>query len=137
MTSYRELKEKQQQEVNDFPLMFAFGNQQFAEMLEKNNVTIKDIYSIGAGGYVKKTDAPAMNEMFARHKKELAEARKQIKFLKEAFYHEMANHEYCITYDDEEIFSACGVTAEDYRNNEDIRKAWKAAKAAYLQEARL
>ena len=132
--TYRELKDKQQQEVNDFPLMFAFGQKQFDEMLAKNNITPKDIYSIGAGGYVRKTDAPAMSAMFDRHKKELAAAKKQIKFLKEAFIYEMGNHEYCITFDSDEVLAACGITEEDYKNNEDVRKAWKAAKQAYIQE---
>ena len=132
--TYKELTAKHQEEVNSFPLMFAFGRQQFDEMLAKNNVTAKDIYSIGAGGYVRKTDAPAMSAMFSRHKKELTEARKQNKFLTEAFLYEMANHEYCITFDSDEVLAACGITEDDYKNNEGIRKAWKAAKAKYIQE---
>lgn len=130
--TYTELKARQQKEVNAFPFMFAFGQKQFDEMLEKNGVTKSDIYSIGAGGYVRKSDAKAMEEMFTRHKTELAEARKQNKFLKEAFLHEMANHEYCITCDREEVLTACGITEDNYQKNEDIRKAWKEAKKAYI-----
>lgn len=130
--TYTELKAKQQQEVNAFPFMFAFGQQQFDEMLKKNNVSKADIYSIGAGGYIRKTDAKAMEEMFVRHKNELAEAKKQSKFLKEALLHEMSNHEYCITCDREEVLAACGLTESDYQSNEDIRKAWKAAKKDYI-----
>lgn len=132
--TYRELKEKQQQEINDFPFMWAFGQQQFDEMIAKNNVKISDIYSIGSGGYIRKTDAQSMKEMFSRHKKELAAARKQIKFLKEAFLYEMANHEYYLTFDSDVVLAACGVTEEDYQNNEDVRKAWKAAKKEYITE---
>jgi len=130
--TYTELKARQQKEVNEFPFMFAFGQKQFNEMLEKNGVTKSDIYSIGAGGYIRKSDAKAMEEMFARHKSELAEARKQNKFLKQAFLREMANHEYCITYDREEVLAACGITEAEYQKNEDIRKAWKEAKKAYI-----
>ena len=130
--TYNELKNKQQEEANAFPFMFAFGQQQFNEMLEKNGVKTSDIYSIGAGGYIRKTDAEAMRAMFKRHKKELAEARKQNKFLKEAFLHEMANHEYCITCDREEVLNACGIAEAEYNNNADIRKAWKTAKNEYI-----
>jgi hypothetical protein len=132
--SYNELKEKQQQEVNAFPLMFAFGQKQFDEMLEKNNVTAKEIYSIGAGGYVRKTDAQAMSDMFKRHSQELTEARKQNKFLQESFLYEMANHEYCITFDREEVLCACGLTESDYQTNADVRKAWKAARNEYANQ---
>jgi len=134
--TYAELKAKQQQESNDFPFMWAFGQQQFDEMLRKNNVTTKDIYSIGAGGYIRKTDAKAMVEMFNRHKTELAEARKQSKFLREAIINEMSNHEYCITGDREEVLEACGITEADYQNNEDIRSAWKAAEKTYAASVR-
>jgi len=38
MIDYKTLREKQQQEVNEFPLGFAFGNKQFEEMMKKMGV---------------------------------------------------------------------------------------------------
>lgn len=35
MIGYNTLREQQQQEVNNFPLGFAFGNKQFKEMMSK------------------------------------------------------------------------------------------------------
>ena len=74
--SYLELKEKQQKEVNDFPFGFAFSNQQFTEMMQNFGLAPDDykaIYSLGAGTYIRKSDSQAMEEMFARHKKEIKE----------------------------------------------------------------
>ena len=70
---YLKLKEKHQKEVNDFPFGFAFSNEQFKDMMKKFGLKEKDtdkIYSIGAGGYIKKTDAEAMHNMFKRHREE-------------------------------------------------------------------
>ena len=74
---YLELKQKQQKEVNEFPLGFAFSKEQFEEMMEKFGLDKNDtnkIYSIGAGGYVKKSDAEAMDKMFIRHAEERQKA---------------------------------------------------------------
>ena len=71
---YLELKQRQQKEVNDFPFGFAFSNQQFKEMMEKFGLKETDtdkIYSIGAGGYIRKSDSNAFDEMFKRHRKEI------------------------------------------------------------------
>ena len=74
--TYLELKQRQQKEVNEFPFGFAFNNQQFKEMMEKFGLKEKDtdkIYSLGAGSYIRKSDSKAMEEMFARHRKEIEE----------------------------------------------------------------
>lgn len=74
--TYRELKERQQQEVNDFPFIWAFNEKQLAEGMQRlglDPATDKDkLQSIGAGGIIRKTDAEAMREMFDRHRSEAA-----------------------------------------------------------------
>ena len=78
MTKYQEIKAKQEQELNAFPFMWAFSNEQFNAGMKELGLEPTDtdkIFSIGAGGYIRKTDAPAMKEMFARHKAELKAAR--------------------------------------------------------------
>ena len=58
MNKYKELRDRQQAEVNALPLGFAFSNRQFDEMMrgwgldpEKD---LDKIVSIGAGGYIQK-----------------------------------------------------------------------------------
>ena len=118
--TYRELKERQQQEVNDFPFIWAFNEKQLAEGMQRlglDPATDKDqLQSIGAGGIIRKTDAEAMREMFDRHRRELLE---QIAadttgegFIKDMFSTELANHEYSYTMDLGEGIAACGLTVE-------------------------
>lgn len=47
MNRYRELMNKQQEEVNALPLGFAFSNKQFAEMMQGWGLTIEDKSSAG------------------------------------------------------------------------------------------
>lgn len=128
MESYRELRDRQQKEVNEFPLGFAFSNQQFKEMMEKWGLSENDtdkIYSIGAGGYVQRKDSTAMHEMFNRHHKELQDAinadRTGEGFIKQMFKEELENHEFGYTGDYEDTLDALGITWETIRKNEALR----------------
>lgn len=74
MNKYKELRDRQQAEVNALPLGFAFGKSQFDEMMrgwgldpEKD---LDKIVSIGAGGYIQKKDRSLMHETFDRHRRE-------------------------------------------------------------------
>ena len=133
---YLELKQKQQKEVNDFPFGFAFSNQQFKEMMEKFGLKETDtdkIYSIGAGGYIRKSDSNAFDEMFKRHRKEIEDEiekdKKGTGFIYSMFSYELANHEYCITYDIEPTLDALGLTLDEINKKENLlnglRKALK------------
>lgn len=135
--TYAELKQKQQQEVNEFPLGFAFGNDQFSEMMSKwgldcdNKEDLRKIVSIGAGGYVQKKDVPAMEDMFRRHKKELREFRKNKNELKKAILHEMFNIEYEYSHDDEHLLNNLGINLNDFSANEELQKLFKDAEKEY------
>ena len=133
---YLELKQKQQKEVNDFPFGFAFSNQQFKEMMEKFGLKETDtdkIYSIGAGGYIRKSDSDAFDEMFKRHRKEIEDEiekdKKGTGFIYSMVSYELANHEYCITYDIEPTLDALGLTLDEINKKENLlnglRKALK------------
>ncbi len=135
---YLELKQKQQKEVNEFPLGFAFSKEQFEEMMEKFGLDKNDtnkIYSIGAGGYVKKSDAEAMDKMFIRHAEERQKAIDDDKtgtgYIYEMFAYELANHEYCITYDLTETLDALNLTIEEINKNKKLLRGLKKALKKY------
>lgn len=134
MNAYIEMKNRHQEEVNNFPLGFAFSDRQFNEMMAKWNLTPEDtdkIYSIGNGGYVRKCDADAMHEMFERHAREREVARRENKdnYLYHMFDYELANHEYSYTGDVTDTLDALGLTIEDVEADlqmyEALRKATK------------
>ncbi len=134
MNAYIEMKNRHQEEVNKFPLGFAFSETQFNEMMAKWNLTPEDtdkIYSIGNGGYVRKCDADAMHEMFERHAQEREVARRENKddYLYHMFDYELANHEYSYTGDITDTLDALGLTVEDVEADlkmyEALRRATK------------
>ena len=133
MNPYIELKERHQKEINDFPFGFAFSDKQFDDMMiNKFGLTPEDtdkIYSIGGGGYIRKSDADAMHEMFDRHAKEREVAIKENKddYLYHMFNYELANHEYCYTGDVSDTLDAIGLTREEVNADERMRKALERA----------
>ena len=133
MSKYTELKAKHQAEVDAFPLGFAFNQKQFDEMMTKwglKPTDIREILSIGGGGYVRRTDADAMNKMFARHRAEHKAAMQDDEYLYEMFNYELANHEYSYTYDLTDTLEALGLTIEEINADPRMADALKRAIAA-------
>ena len=134
---YQELRDRQQEEVNAFPMFFAFDQRQFAEGMRRLGLRPSDmnqVYAIaGTGGFYRKSDAPKLHEMFARHRKELDEA---IAADKAGDNHgqnrhhgvfqgvtgsrlrprqsltELSNHEYGYTGDVQDTLDALGITPQ-------------------------
>ena len=144
MNAYKELRDRQQKEANAFPFGFAFGNDQFVEMMKKWKLChgrdgkptkndISKIYSIGYGGFVQKKDAPAFHEMMTRHTKEMDDAIAAdpdgTGFIRQMFEYEMFNHEYGLTYDIEDTLDALGLTAEQVKSDERLLNGYKLAEA--------
>lgn len=140
MNTYKQLKDKQYIELNAFPLGAAFSNKQFAEMMQKWGLTVDDtdkIISIGAGCFIRKSDKEAFFNMFNRHEKEKQDAIAADKtgdgFIYDMFYEELANHEYCITYEYDETFDALGLTEEQIKADKRLLHGLLKAKKAYLK----
>ena len=136
MNAYQEMKDRQQKEFDAFPVGAAFSNQQFQQMMEKWGLTINDtdkICSIGGGCYIRKTDKEALRDLINRLNKEKQDAIAADLtgdgFIFDMFVYELANHEYCITYDLEDTLDALGLTAEqinaDKRLTHGLNKAIK------------
>ena len=136
MNAYQEMKARQQKEFDAFPMSAAFSNQQFKDMMEKWGLTVNDtdkICSIGGGCYIRKTDKEALCALINRlnNEKENAIAADLTGdgFIFDMFVYELANHEYCITYDLEDTLDALGLTAEqinaDKRLTHGLNKAIK------------
>lgn len=75
MNAYIEMKQRQQEEINDFPMAFAFDKKRFFEAMKKLGLRAKDKNKVctvyGAGDIIRKSDLPAYYEMLERHRKEL------------------------------------------------------------------
>lgn len=119
MNKYLEMKNRQQEEINQLPLGFAFSNKQFEEMMQKWGLSPTDtdkICSIGAGGYIQKKDLMLLSQTLERHSNERDAAITADKtgdgFIYEMFLAELADHEYGYTGNPEETLDALGYTWE-------------------------
>jgi len=127
MNNYLTMKQQHQKEFNEFPFMFAFSNSQFEEGMKKLELDPKDtdkIYSIGGGGYIKKTDSDLLDEMTDRHDKEfknaIAEDLTGEDFIFQMFDYELSNHEFTYTGSITDTLNALGITREEIATNESL-----------------
>jgi hypothetical protein len=133
MNKYTSLKSKHQAEVDVFPFGFAFNQKQFEEMMSKWGLTPDDtdkIYSIGGGGYVRKSDSDAMHEMFDRHEAERKTAMQDDEYLYQMFNYELGNHEYSYTQYLTDTLEALGLTIDEINAYPRMADALKRAIAA-------
>lgn len=132
--TYREMKKRQQEEINAFPMAFAFSKTQLTEGMQKLGLQPDDtdqIFPIGGGGFVRKTDVEVFRQMFRLHRLERKSAmdadRTGDGFLLEMFRYELANHEYGYTRDAEPALDALGITVEDLAGDERLMCAFQKA----------
>ena len=144
METYKELKERQQQEVNALPLGFAFSDAQFEQM--KAKLGVKDnseLYALNssAGGFFRKVDAELIHGTFARHRQERKAAiftpdGINTEYLEAAFYYEMCNFEFAINPEGKEnVLAEIEITPDQMREYPEILDAWNKAKRRYYSDA--
>lgn len=140
MNTYKQLKDKHQKEMDAFPLGAAFSNEQFEKMMQDWGFTVNDtdnICSLGAGCFIRKSDKEAFFNMLKRFKDETNAAIAADKtgdgFIYDMFYYELANHEYCITYEYNETFDALGLTEEQVKADKRLLHGLNKAEKAYLK----
>ncbi len=123
MSTWNELRKKQKEEVNAFPIHFAFGYEQIEQKIKDLNLSkdpkkrAEQIVPIGAGGFVLKDDYPALLDMFKRHQKEREEAIAADTtgdgIIYEMFYAELKNCEYGYTGDYADTLEHLGYSMTD------------------------
>lgn len=132
--TYKELKDRQQAEINAFPFMFAFSNEQFIKGMERLGLKPTDtdkIYSIGGGGYVRKSDYAELEAMTQRHRQEMRDAIAADTtgegFIYDMFYYELANHEYIISGSITETLDALELTIDEINESKALLHGLKKA----------
>lgn len=112
---YLKLRDRQMEELNSFPIAYAFDEKQLEEALEKLGATKEECVTIfGHGDIVKKENAKKFVDMLKRHTDEVKEALQDKDFALAAFLYEMDNHEYAINYDgDGDVLGCFGMEMDD------------------------
>lgn len=143
MNAYAEMKARHQERVNALPIKFAFSMEQFRAAMESWGFTENDtdkIYKMsGTGGFYRREDSQLIFTTFEENQIEMQAAISNdldgSGFIKDMFRYELANHEYCITYDLEPTLDALGLTEDEVLNNPAMLNGLKLARKEYLKEA--
>jgi hypothetical protein len=109
---YTTLKQKHQDEINSFPMFFAFSDLQYREAMAQLGLTPDDtdqVLQTSLGGIIRKTDAEALRALFARQHQERAAALDDDNYVLQGLLYELGNHEYCITGDPSDAAAALGL----------------------------
>lgn len=135
--AYLDLQKKHQDELSNFPIAYAFNNEQLEEALKKLGAKKEEcITYLGIGDIMKKTDVPAFEAMSKRHYEELREAMKEPEFAEAAFLYEMDNHEYAINWSGEEDVLACFMMSKKDLEDMGLQLAWVVAERKHYEHAR-
>ena len=133
---YEELKDRQREEFNSFPIVYAFDEKQLARALEKLGAKKEECVSVfGHGDIVKKEDAPKLLAMMKRHDQEVAEAMKDYDFAVGAFLYEMNNHEYCINWEGDENVLGCFMLDFEKLEELGLSGAYREARREHMRIA--
>lgn len=134
--SYKELRERTQEEFNKLPIYFAFDDEQYKRLLSKLDLTDEEarngaLMSLPSGGIIRSSDKDLVIGTFKRFWDAKNEAIKEDLtgngFIYQMFLYELQNHEFIITQDPEETLSTLGITEEQLNENPALKNGLEAA----------
>lgn len=134
---YLDMKKRHQEELEKFPIAYAFNGKQLEEALEKLGATKEECVTVfGHGDIVKRTDAKKLIALLEGHGDELREKlAKDVEFAEAAFLYEMDNHEYAINWSaDEDVLAALGITWEFIKKH-GLQMAYDSARNKHFKHA--
>lgn len=134
---YMDVRSRHQKEFDEFPIVYAFNDQQLKEALEKLGAKKEECISVfGHGDIVRREDADKLIQLLDRQREELLQRmRDDPIFAEAAFLYEMDNHEYAINYSgDEDVLDCFGITFE-HINRWGLQYAWNMAKRKHMENA--
>lgn len=132
---YEQLKEKHSEELNKFPVAFAFNDEQLKEALKKLKATKNEVCGVYGGGIIKKTNTKKWFQMFKDQHAEHKKCMENKKYVYEMFLYELANHEYCITYDLTDTLNSLNLTIKQVKKSELLTNQLIKAKEYYLKNS--
>ena len=142
MNRYADLKQRQQEEFDAFPMQYAFSDRQFAEAMAALGLTPADtdkVYKAPGGGIYRREDGPRLKKMMDRFDRELQSAIASDKtgdsFIYEMFLFELGNHEYCCTGDLSETLDALDYTPDGIRADPRLSHGLEQARLEILGAA--
>lgn len=136
---YLDLKKQHEKEVADFPVAYAFNDEQLIEALKKLGAkSVSECVTVlGHGDVVKKTDAKRFVDML---KKQVIDLKFKMiddnEFAEAAFLYEMDNHEYAINWSGDEDVLRCFAMKEEELDELGLSDAYLRARKQHMKNAR-
>ena len=139
--NYKKWINDKKEDFNKLPIYWAFGDQQFQELLKKLNLKdtpedLKQLVNVGYGGIMRKCDLSLLechNNTFSSKKLNFWLFH-NFNFAYTAFIYEMENHEFGYTYEIDDTLEALGLSLEDISKNALLRLAYLRARKDYLKQ---
>lgn len=133
--TYLEMVNRHQKEVNDFPIAFAFNEEQLYKALAKLGAKIEECTSIfGNGDIIRKSDVKRFMDLLKSQHDDIQKAMKDEEFAEEAFLYEMDNHEYAInSCGDEDVLDCFDLTL-DVLVDIGLNKAYMKARTRHIKK---
>ena len=133
---YLDLKKKHEQELSDFPIAYAFSDEQLATALEKLGATKEECVTVfGHGDIVKRENAKPLIKMLQRHTQEIKQKLiDDIEFAEAAFLYEMNNHEYAINWSADEDVLDCFSINWDFIRKHGLQMAYDSARNKHFKQ---
>ena len=132
---YLDLQEKRRKEIADFPIAYAFNDEQLKEALEKLGATKEECVTVfGHGDIVRREDAKRFVAMLEGHTKEVKEKLKNdVEFAEAAFLYEIDNHEYAINWSADEDVLGCFCIDWGFIRKHGLQMAYDSARNKHFK----
>ena len=121
--TYGQMKQRHQEEFDEFPMEFAFSSEQLQEALRELGATEDECMIIDGGGVIRKADVAALEALVLRLDDELETAMLDDGFLIGAIKYELDNHECFYGGSVRDALDALGIEEPD----EQQRRCYDAA----------
>ena len=117
--NYTDFKNSRKKDSEIKGLFFAFNDQQFKDGCKKVEASKENkVVSIGAGGFILKSEFENFKSLMEHRIKKLEELMKDKEFALGAFKNELVNTEYNVTYDESGALGALGIDMEFIEKND-------------------
>ena len=133
---YLEMKRRHEEEMNDFPIAYAFNDEQLQQALEKLGATSRKecVTVFGHGDIVKRENAKPLVDMLERHTNEIRDKlREDVEFAEAAFLYEMDNHEYAINWSADEDVLGCFCIDWEFIRKYGLQMAYDSARNKHFK----
>ena len=133
---YLDLKKQHERELSEFPIAYAFNDEQLKEALEKLGATKEECVTVfGHGDIVKRENAKPFIKMLEHQTKEIKQRlADDVEFAEAAFLYEMDNHEYAINWSADEDVLDCFCIDWNFIRKHGLQMAYDSARSKHFKQ---